>query len=431
MNKDLDPKTENVEILYSKEDFEKIGIEPEFEFTLSKITNFVKEEGKEIKRYIKGYAATKDKDRCDDIITIEALTKAKDDLLGVGARTVFLNHDRSKPIGKSVSTSIDTKGLIVKIAISMAKDVEDTWTKIKEGILNSLSIGGRYKKVQVERDEEGNPTAFKILELELMEVSVVGIPMNAQASIFDVVEKSFSTLKGKKPMSKEKTQAELDAEKEAAKLAAEKATIPSKEGEKETGKDKAKVDDAGERLDDHIKEHVKAHKALEKEWSEKHNGFHKEWTEKAKEHDGLHEKCQKALDSLGEQIKSLKGKKDGESTVTTPAAPVVPVKEKTFEEKMLEFMQKQTEFNGKIEAELKAPTRKGVTNVDEIETETETEVEIPGKALKDADDAETVAFVKLAMNDMDVYKSLSEKEQEMAKNIYMVLLGRNARKIHR
>ena len=47
MNKDLDPKTENVEILYSKEDFEKIGIEPEFEFTLSKITNFVKEEGKE------------------------------------------------------------------------------------------------------------------------------------------------------------------------------------------------------------------------------------------------------------------------------------------------------------------------------------------------------------------------------------------------
>ena len=231
-------------------------------------------------------------------------------------------------------------------------------------------------------------------------------------------------------MSNEKTQAELDAEKVVAdKVMADKAAADKLEVEK-----KGKVDDAGQTMG----EHMKYHKSMEKEWSEQHKGFHKEWTEKAKEHDGLHkshkewsEKCQKALDSLGEQIKSLNGKKDGETTVTTPAAPVVPVKEKTFEEKMLEFMQKQTEFNGKIEAELKAPTRKGITNVDETESEVETEVVIPGKALKDADDAETVAFVKLAMNDMDVYKSLSEKEQEMAKNIYMVLLGRNARKIHR
>ena len=270
---------------------------------------------------------------------------------------------------------------------------------------------------QIERDKDGNVTSFRVLELELMEVSVVGIPMNAQASIFEVVEKSFQPLKGNKAMPK--TQVELDVEKAAAAVSTSALTAAAQNLADKTDKDK--VDDAGSKLNEHIKAHKAEHVQLEKEWSEQHNGFHKEFKEYT-------EKCNKALDSLGEQIKSLKGKKDGDTAVTTPVTPPVePAKPQTFEEKMLAFMQKQEEFNGKIEAELKAPTRKGASQVDEEpEVNNEVVVETPKKVLKSVDDVETVTFVKACMNDMDLYNTLSVEEKKIADRVYYVLLNRKA-----
>jgi len=144
-------------------------------------------------RKIVGYAGTKFKDRVKDVIPLSTWKKAKNDLLQPGANTSFFNHDTDKPIGKVLKTVVDDVGLLVDVMISKAKDVEDIWTKIEEGILNALSIRLRPKKVKVIEDEEsGRIKEFRILDMELFEVSVVGLPANAKATINDVIGKSLA-----------------------------------------------------------------------------------------------------------------------------------------------------------------------------------------------------------------------------------------------
>jgi len=149
-------------------------------------------------RTIKGWASTSDKDRVDDVIVPDALKGAAKDLTKRGSKTVFYNHDTDIPIGMVVKSEYKTKGaggagIFVEIKISKASDVDDYWTKIKEGVLNSFSIRLRPKKVEVIRDEEtGRILEYRILKMNLLEVSVVGIPCNEECSIEEVLEKSFS-----------------------------------------------------------------------------------------------------------------------------------------------------------------------------------------------------------------------------------------------
>jgi HK97 family phage prohead protease len=148
--------------------------------------------GTNSKRIIKGFASTGHKDRALDVISNEALKEAVDDLVQPGANTVFLNHDTTIPIGRVLKTSIKDNGIFVEIMVSAAKDVDDIWTKIKEGILNSFSIRLRPKKVEVvENKETGQIEQFNILSMELFEVSVVGIPCNTHCAITNVIGKSF------------------------------------------------------------------------------------------------------------------------------------------------------------------------------------------------------------------------------------------------
>ena len=148
--------------------------------------------GTKTNRTIKGFASTGHKDRARDVISDDALKEAVNDLVQPGANTVFLNHDTTIPIGRVLKTSIKNKGIFVEIMISEAKDVDDIWTKIKEGVLNSFSIRLRPKKVEVvENQETGQIEQFNILSMELFEVSVVGIPCNAKCAITNVIGKSF------------------------------------------------------------------------------------------------------------------------------------------------------------------------------------------------------------------------------------------------
>jgi len=148
--------------------------------------------GKTTGRIIKGHASTYDKDRAKDVITRSAMKEAVNDLLQPGANTVFLNHDTDKAIGRVLKTKLDKKGLFVEIMISKAGDVEDVWIKLEEGILNAFSIRLRPKRVKVlENEETGRIEEFQILSMELFEVSVVGLPMNAKCAVTDVIGKSF------------------------------------------------------------------------------------------------------------------------------------------------------------------------------------------------------------------------------------------------
>lgn len=186
----------------------------------------------ETSRFIQGYATTSDVDRVKDVITPEAMKKALKDFTAPGSKTVFLNHNTDMPIGVCTKAKQDEKGILVTDRISKAKDVDDVWTKIKEGILNALSIRLSYDKIEVEKDAEGKIIAYNIKEMSIYEHSVVGLPCNASASITSAVEKSFiHAVKGKssnrsKPKRRKKKMARKKSTTEVVKEVVEE-TLPS------------------------------------------------------------------------------------------------------------------------------------------------------------------------------------------------------------
>ena len=133
---------------------------------------------------IEGFANTTTVDRVGDIILEEAWTKGGlDNYLKNPIILAYHNHDR--PIGKMVDYSVNNKGL--KITAEIIKSGGEIYSLIKSGILKTFSVGFRTREADYDTDTD----LFVIKDLELMEVSVVSIPANAD-SIFSV-KKSFET----------------------------------------------------------------------------------------------------------------------------------------------------------------------------------------------------------------------------------------------
>jgi HK97 family phage prohead protease len=129
---------------------------------------------------IEGYANTVDKDRVGDVVIPEAFEKT---LPGYLENPVLLfQHDWDKVIGTVAEAKITDKGLWIKARLSAAGDVADVRTKIMEGALKTFSIG--YNEVDAVYNESTKTNLVK--EIELLEISVVTIPCNAQAK-FTVV----------------------------------------------------------------------------------------------------------------------------------------------------------------------------------------------------------------------------------------------------
>ena len=133
---------------------------------------------------IEGFANTTTVDRVGDIILEEAWTKG-------GLENYLKNpiilayHNHSRPIGKMVDYAVNDKGL--KITAEIIKSAGEVYSLIKSGVLKTFSVGFRTKDADYDTDTD----LFVIKDLELMEVSVVSIPANAD-SIFSV-KKSFET----------------------------------------------------------------------------------------------------------------------------------------------------------------------------------------------------------------------------------------------
>ena len=142
------------------------------------------------RRLIRGYASVGDVlDRQNEVITLGALIKAREDLLK--NHTIFYEHKHSElPIGKTIAVDIDKKGLLITVEISKGSHADSVWTLIEEGILNSFSIGGRVLEAEERRDKNGD-LFNEITRIELFETSVVGLPANPAAK-FELVSKSFS-----------------------------------------------------------------------------------------------------------------------------------------------------------------------------------------------------------------------------------------------
>jgi len=134
------------------------------------------------KWYIEGYAALTGPDNKEPIIALtpEALNKMIRDLDEL--KTVFLEHDWKTPVGVVVDKKIkEGNKLWVKILIS--KTAKDIWQMIKEGVLNSLSIGGKVLNAVKKFDNKLKKFIYEVLDARLFEISIVGLPANPKAKI--------------------------------------------------------------------------------------------------------------------------------------------------------------------------------------------------------------------------------------------------------
>lgn len=340
-----------------------IDIECVDKFNKSKKTpkGFVSK-AKEDDRICRGYATTPTVDWVDDSVTLEAMQDAKDDLMRKGTNTVFFNHDLNMPIGKVISTMVNDVGMFIEVLISKAKDVEDIWTKIKEGILQSYSIRFKPKKVEVEKDDHGNMVAFKILKMDLLEVSVVGLPMNKDANITEVLGKSFNTVKS------------------------------SKKGDLKMSKENQKKSDKGETLTEIVQEVVGE---VMGEYSKK-------------------------MDDLTAIVKSLVPAEKKETKVeekkTEETKTEQPDAIKTLTDTVNALKATVDGLATKKEEQKKSDEEKATKKSAETEDEAK-KVEIV-KSLKSLDDEMTCMFVLKAMNDTETYNALTNEEKSKCKNLY-------------
>lgn len=127
---------------------------------------------------IAGYANTATKDRVGDVVQPVAFEKTLPTYLK--NPILLANHDWNDPIGRTISAQITDKGLYVEAKISDTRP--DIKQLIREKVLSTFSIG--YNELDADFDETTKTKYIK--ELELLEISIVSVPANTEASFTEV-----------------------------------------------------------------------------------------------------------------------------------------------------------------------------------------------------------------------------------------------------
>jgi len=186
-----------------------------------------------------GIASSTSVDRDNERMSKAVLKKIASDL--TKNSTVFFNHDL-KGLGVGTISSATEDGEVVKISVipTKAAGMQDVVTQIKEGVLKSFSIGGKIRNYEDEFDEKLGKKVRTITDVDCYEVSVVGIPANAEASILSYMSKSF---KGD------------DLEPAVEKSVAAPAILSQEKKESEVGQGETPKHEAGETYASELKEH--------------------------------------------------------------------------------------------------------------------------------------------------------------------------------
>lgn len=99
-------------------------------------------------------------------------------------RPLLWQHDLREPIGTEQKLAPDDRGLFGTWKLVDTARGTDAHKLLKAGAIESMSIG--YLPVEMEFDDVG---IRKLLQVDLLEVSVVSLPMNEQALITQVKRK--------------------------------------------------------------------------------------------------------------------------------------------------------------------------------------------------------------------------------------------------
>ncbi len=138
--------------------------------TVSIFIPFEKKDNDE--RVVEGYASTEALDSQGEIVKADALEEALPDYMKFG--NIREMHQMSA-VGKTISAKVDSKKKGLYISGKVVDD--NAWKKVKEGVYNGFSIGGRVLK------RIGNT----IHSLSLSEISLVDRPANPEA-VFSLVK---------------------------------------------------------------------------------------------------------------------------------------------------------------------------------------------------------------------------------------------------
>ncbi|HEX8528185.1 HK97 family phage prohead protease [Allosphingosinicella sp.] len=125
-----------------------------------------------------GYAAVFDRpDRGGDVVRAGAFERS----LKRGARAVPLlwQHEPGRPIGRIEYLREDRRGLRVIGRLSEGAAGREAAALLREGALSGLSFGYRVRSAKGEAPRE-------LTELELVEVSLVTLPMQPRARVHKV-----------------------------------------------------------------------------------------------------------------------------------------------------------------------------------------------------------------------------------------------------
>ena len=151
-------------------------------FKLDSIIKAVEEGDGELR--IAGYASTDSIDRQSDRILPTAWTRGGLRNYEINPILLF-NHDYNRPIGKVIEMSTDKRGLRIKAVIS--KSAGEIYDLVKEGVLSTFSVGFLVKDADYDKSADG----LIVKDAELLEVSVVSVPANQDATFS--LAKSFDS----------------------------------------------------------------------------------------------------------------------------------------------------------------------------------------------------------------------------------------------
>jgi hypothetical protein len=149
----------------------------------------------EEQRMVYGYATMEEIDSQGEIVDYDASKVAFSNWIG----NIREQHDDKKAVGKAIDIRFDdeNRGVWLGSRISESADGENTWTKIKEGVLTGYSIGGMINSIkdEVVQDAKGIPTTItRIMDYVLGEVSVVDSPALGKFAEFAVVKSKDGSL---------------------------------------------------------------------------------------------------------------------------------------------------------------------------------------------------------------------------------------------
>lgn len=136
---------------------------------------------------VAGYASTWDRDLGDDVVHPGAFAKS---LAGGGKVRFLFAHDAAQVLGRPLELKEDAQGLFGRFRISKTRLGQDVHQLLMDGALDSFSIG--FIPRDFDRDEKAGVRNLKAVDL--LECSLVALPMQPRATVTSVKEADYPTL---------------------------------------------------------------------------------------------------------------------------------------------------------------------------------------------------------------------------------------------